>query len=372
MVNFKKYFTVAEINLRNLVYNLRNIEKKVAPAEVMAVVKADAYGHGAVPVTKALVDAGVKFFAVARLAEALELRNAGIKEKILIFGSLFQDEIPSAIDNNIRITLASEEDVKRVSEVAIKKRKIVHVHINVDTGMGRVGFLYDKAVPFILKSIENNNLNVEGLYSHFATSDCRDKSYAYEQLKKFRLVLSQLKKKKVKIPLIHMANSGDVLDIPESYFNMVRVGISLYGHYPSTETLESIPLKQVMTLKSKVLQIRRLPRGTNVSYGCHFTTKKETSIAILPIGYADGIHRAFTNKGKVMIKGKLYPIVGTVTMDLIMVDIGDDPIKAGDEVIFWGNSSGGVVQATKLAKRIGTISYELCCSVSKRVPRVYI
>jgi len=365
-------YTVAEINLDNLTYNLKNIRNRVAPAEVIAVVKADAYGHGAVPITKKLVDAGVKFFAVARLAEALELRDAGIKEKILIFGSLFDAEIQAAIDNNFRITLTNRDDIERVSKTASSKNKTAYVHINVDTGMGRVGFLYDEVLPYILRSIENNNLNVEGLYSHFATSDCMDKSYAYEQLKKFQLILSQLEERKVKIPIIHTANSGAILDMPESYFDMVRVGISLYGHYPSTETSESIPLKQVMTLKTKVLQIRRLLKGTNISYGCHFTTNKETSIAVLPIGYADGIHRAFTDKGKVMINGKLYPIVGTVTMDLIMVDIGDDPIKPGDEVIFWGNSPGGILQATEVAAQIGTISYELCCSVSKRVPRIYV
>lgn len=364
--------TVAEINLKNLVHNLNNIRKRVSPAKVMAVVKADAYGHGAIPITKQLAEEGVNYFAVAWFEEGMELRTAGITKDILVFGRLLPSEIPAAIDNNLTLTIANGKDIDLVNEIAKQKGKIAKVHINVDTGMGRIGLLYDEALPFILSSLNKKYLNIEGIYSHFATSDKKDKTYAYKQLSKFQSLLKQLNDRGVKIPIVHMANSGAVLDIPESYFDMVRVGISLYGHYPSTETSESIPLKQVMTLKTKVLLVRRIPKGANISYGCRYQTQKDTNIATLPIGYADGIFRYFTNIGKVLINGNLYPIVGTVTMDQIMVDVRNDPIKEGDEVIIWGNSPEGEIQAAKIAKQIGTISYELCCSVSKRVPRIYI
>lgn len=364
--------TVAEINLENLIYNLNNIRKKVSPAKVMAVVKADAYGHGAIPITKRLVKEGVNYFAVARLEEGIELRTNGITENILIFGRLFPDEIPAAIDNNLTLTIANIKDIDMINKIAKQKNKIAKAHINIDTGMGRIGLLYNEALPFVLLAIRKKNLNIEGIYSHFATSDKKDKTYAYNQLSRFQSLLKQLNDEGVKIPLIHMANSGATLDIPESYFDIVRVGISLYGHYPSTETSESIPLKQVMTLKTNIILVRRLPKGTNISYGCQYQTQKDTNIATLPIGYADGIFRYFTNVGKVLINGNLYPMVGTITMDQIMVDVGNDPVKEGDEVIIWGNSPEGEIQATKIAEQIGTISYELCCSISKRVPRTYI
>ncbi len=366
-----KPYTIAEIHPDHLVHNLTEIRKKVAPAEVMCVVKADAYGHGAVPITKRLVKEGVTQLAVARVSEALELRNAGIEENILIFGSLFPDEIESAIMNDVQISITDINDIETVRELAIRNSVFVKVHLNIDTGMGRAGVPFDKARSAIIKIVNIDQIKLVGIYTHFATSDERNKEYAELQLKRFEDIINELVEHLPYRPIIHASNSGAILDLPEACFDMVRAGISLYGHYPSTNTSESIRLKQVMTLKTKVSSTRHLPKGSSISYGQKYITTKETTIAVLPIGYADGIHRAFTNRGEVLINGKLYPMVGTVTMDQIMVDIGDDPVKVGDDVIFWGDTPQGSLQATEVAAKIGTIAYELCCSVSKRVPRVY-
>jgi len=367
-----KPYTIAEIHLDHLIHNLTQIRKKVAPAEVMAVVKADAYGHGAVPISKRLVKEGVTHLAVARIAEALELRNAGIEENILIFGSLFPDEIEAAILNDIQVTVIDPKDIDIISEIAIRNSIFVKVHLNIDTGMGRVGIPFDEARSAIIKIVNIDQIKLAGIYTHFATSDERNKEYAELQLRRFNDVVGEIIEHLPYRPMLHAANSGAILDLPKAKFDIVRAGISLYGHYPSTDTSESIPLKQVMTLKTKVSSTRRLPKGSSISYGRKYITPKETSIAVLPIGYADGIHRAFTNLGEVLINGKLYPMVGTVTMDQIMVDLGDDPVKVGDEVIFWGDTPQGSLQATKVADKIGTISYELCCAITKRVPRVYV
>ncbi|MBN2600843.1 MAG: alanine racemase [Candidatus Marinimicrobia bacterium] len=365
-------YTVAEIHLDHLVHNLTEIRKKVAPAEVLCVVKADAYGHGAVPVTKRLIKEGVINFAVARLAEALELRNAGIEENILIFGSLFPDEIETAVRNNIQVTITDSADIDTIRDIAVRNSIFVKVHLNVDTGMGRVGIPFDKARSAIIKLVNIDQLKLEGIYTHFATSDEQDKEYSKLQIRRFNSVINELLDQLPYRPLIHAANSGAILDLSETNFDMVRAGISLYGHYPTTETTESIRLKQVMTLKTHIGLLRRIKKGNSVSYGRRFITEKDTTIAVLPIGYADGVHRAMTNNADVMINGKLYPLVGTVTMDQIMVDVGDDPVQIGDEVIFWGDTPQGSLQATKVAARIGTIAYELCCAITKRVPRMYI
>lgn len=371
-MQYPQNITVAEIDLANLRYNYRNLKQRVAPAGVMAVVKANAYGHGAVPIAHCLQEEGVQYFAVARLSEALELVQAGITGKILIFGTLFPDELACAIAHDIRITITQPEDFTTIDYLAADLHKIADVHIKIDTGMGRVGLSTDRAFELIQLAINLKNISLEGIYTHFATADRRDKTFAKEQLVRFTQLLSKLRRAGITSPLIHAANSGAILDLPESYFDLVRPGIALYGHYPSSETSESIPLRQVMTLKTKVAQIRELPGGTSISYGRHYFTKNATRIAVLNIGYADGIQRSFSNKGEVLINGTLFPMVGTITMDQIMVEIGDAPVKTGDDVLIWGSSPKGILQASRVTAKIGTIAYELCCAVAPRIPRVYI
>lgn len=362
--------TFAEINLDHLAHNLTAIKQKIAPSEIICVVKANAYGHGAVAVTKRLVKEGVKRFAVAQFQEAMELRDSGVSHPILIFGRLFPDEISKAIKAGFRISLFGTEDIRWI-EKAVKDQP-ANVHVNVETGMGRMGVFFDQAPDFFDALLASKHCVWEGLYSHFSTSDETDKTYANLQFSRFQDILSRLEEKGERPAIIHMANSGAVLDLPESTFDAVRPGILLYGHYPSSETSRSIKIRQVMTLKTFVAHIRKIPADFPVSYGRKWTSEKPTTIAVLPIGYADGIQRSLSNIGEVLIQGKRYPLVGRVTMDHIMIDVGDDPISPGDPVVIWGEEPQGVIQALDVAQSIGTIPYELTCGVSSRVKRVYV
>jgi len=371
-MHFPQNTTIAEVDLNNLRYNYQNIKQKVAPAQIMAVVKANAYGHGAVPIAQCLRDQGVQYFAVARLCEAMELIQSGIDGEILIFGTLYDEEASFAIAHNIRITVTRAEDFVTYDRLAGALQKVAKVHVKIDTGMGRVGLPAIQAFDLIKASRKLKNIEIEGICTHFATADSRDKTFAYEQLARFNQIIKQLRQTGITSPLIHAANSGAILDLPETYFDMVRPGITLYGHYPSLETSESIPLRQVMSLKTRVAQIREVPGGTSISYGRLYFTKKVTRIAVLNIGYADGMPRAFSNKGQVMIKGQLFPIIGAVTMDQLMVEVGDADVKPGDEVLIWGNSPDGILSATQVAAKAGMLIYELCCAVAPRIPRVYL
>ena len=362
--------TCATIHLDRLRFNFRELRKKIAPARLIPVVKADAYGHGAISVSRCLVDEGADFLAVAQYQEARELRDSGIDVPILIFGRLFPDELPEAIRAGFRISLFGVEDIRWIERVPGSQAACVHV--NVETGMGRVGVLIDQEPEFFDRLKRSQRCVWEGLYSHFATSDEADKSYAREQLNRFNSLMKWLKTTCPLPPMFHMANSGGILDMPDSYFNACRSGIMLYGHYPSTETSRSIPLRQVMTLKTVVAHLRRLPAGHNVSYGRRWKTERETTIAVLPVGYADGVRRHLTGRLQVIVDGRRYPVVGTITMDQIMVDVGDDRVALGDEVLIWGDTDKGCIQVLDVAEAMGSIPYELTCGVSRRVQRVVV
>lgn len=364
---------IAEIDLKNLDYNLAQISKQVDPAKVIGVIKADAYGHGVVPVAKRLVKNDVDFFAVARIKEALELYEEGVDGKILIFARLNEEEICKAINLNFRMTLTNLRDISMIDQCAAKLSKKAVVHINIDSGMGRIGIFPEVVDLLIQKISECQHIEFEGIYSHFSTADSKDKEYANFQLKQFLEVLDKFEKADIQLPMVHMANSGGILDLPESYrnkFNAVRAGVMLYGCYPSVETTESVDIKPLMTIKTSVVEIREMQANQPVSYGLRYFTKEKTKIAVLPIGYADGITRLFTNKGRVFINGNFYPIVGTVTMDQIMVAV-DEKVQEGDEVIFWGNSNNIVIKPSEVAEIVGTIAYELCTSITRRVNKKY-
>jgi alanine racemase len=362
--------TWAEINLDSLAYNVKAIQEKVLPARVFPVVKADAYGHGALPVVRRLVREGFDMFAVAQFQEAMELRESGIHHPILIFGRIFPPQIPEAVKAGFRVTLFGKDDIRWIEEAGLDLP--AHVHANVETGMGRAGILLDHEPDFFDALVQSTRCRWEGLYSHFSTSDEMDKSYANLQLSRFRKIVSRVQLLDKRPSLVHMANSGAILDIPESYFDAVRPGILMYGHYPSPETSQSIKPRQVMTLKTYVAHLRDMPQGHPISYGRRWITPRRTNIAVLPVGYADGVRRGLTNKGEVLIRGKRYPMVGTVTMDQIMVNVGDDLIQPGDEVILWGDSAQGTIHVAEVAAKVGTIPYEVTCGVSQRVKRVYV
>ncbi len=363
------YRTCAEINLDHLAHNLHQIRDRVAPARVIPVVKADAYGHGAVACAGRLVREGVPMFAVAHFQEAMELRESGIDQAILVLGRLFPYQLPEAVKAGFRITVFGEEDLRWLEAAGAERP--VPVHVKIDTGMGRTGLLASRTDSFLNDLVQCRSIIWEGLFSHFATADEPDKRYANLQLARFRELLGRVRELARRPSLIHMASSAAILDLPESTFDAVRPGIIMYGHYPSRTTSQTIAPKQVMTLKTYVAHVREMPGGHPVSYGRRWSTPGPTRLVVLPIGYADGISRRLTNLGKVLIRGKQYPMVGTVTMDFIMVDVADDPVKVGDEVIIWGESSQGTIQLADVAERIGTIPYELTCMVSKRVRRVY-
>ena len=366
--------TRAEISLSNLKYNYLNIRKKVSKKPILAVVKADAYGHGMISVVAALEkldDKKPSYYGVALLEEALELRKSKTtKCPILVFAPLKFDEIEDYINNKITPTLTSQYEINKLLKYEFKKK--FKVHINIDTGMGRVGIPFQNAANLIAELSKNRMVQISGLYTHFATSDEKDKKFANIQLVRFNNVVNSLKEKKIEIGIIHSANSGAIIDIPESYFDMVRAGISLYGYYPSNETSESIKLKPVMSLISEVATVKTFPKGTPISYGRRYKTKNETNIISAPIGYADGIRRGLTNKMFCIIGNKKYPQVGTVTMDRIMFDIGKSTVKVGEKVIILGKSKNEIITATEWCNILKTIPYEITCGISKRVPRKYI
>lgn len=362
--------TRAEIYLDHLAHNARAVRDRVAPARVIPVVKADAYGHGAVPVTRRLFGEGFRMFAVARLEEALELRESGISSPILVFGRLFPDQIPQAVAAGLRISVFGTQDLDWIE--AARLAKPAHVHVKFDTGMGRVGVLAPEQGRLLERLTGSRVCVWEGAYSHFATSDEKDKGYAREQLRRFKKILGGFTALPALPQVAHMANSGAILDLPESRFDAVRPGILLYGHFPSRECSMDLPLKQVMALKTVVAHVRRVLPGFSVSYGRRWQSSRATTLVVLPIGYADGIRRHLSNTGEVLIRGKRFPIVGAITMDQTVVDVGEESVSPGEEVLLWGESAQGSIQALDVAERMGTIAYELTCGVTARVKRVYV
>lgn len=333
--------TKALINITNLKKNFLNIRKKVGKAKVMAVVKADAYGHGVKIVVDALNSLDRKkpeYFAVATPDEGVELRQLGIKQPILIFDPVDKYQVNKFFMFNLIPSVFTIEHLNIIvkEKQRLKSNKKILVHVKIDTGMHRLGVDYSEATAFIQKLSLNNNFVIDGIFTHFATSDEVGNSFAKQQIKRFDDVIRALKQKKIKYGLVHAANSGAIIDFPEAYYDMVRPGISLYGYFPSLQTSESIKLYPVMSLVSKVASIKRIKRGESISYSRRYFTTKDTNIISVPIGYADGFSRSLTNKAQAIIKGKIYKQVGTVTMDRIMFDVGNDKIKVDDDVILIG------------------------------------
>ncbi|WP_072150846.1 alanine racemase [Candidatus Kryptobacter tengchongensis] len=364
--------TRAEINLSAFEFNFNQVRKLIGGGtKIMAVVKANAYGHGAVEISKSAVSLGADYLAVAIPEEGVELRKNGINIPILVFTPAFEHQMELFIKYDLTATITSLHEAEKFNSLCEKFGKKVKCHIKIDTGMGRIGVNYKSAFEFVRRIYnEFKNLYIEGIYTHFATSDEKDKTFAYDQFERFINLIKELKFAGIEFQLKHCANSGAILDMPETYLDMVRPGIMLYGYHPSLEVLNKIELKPVMTLKSKVAFIKEIEPGTSISYGRKFIASGKTRIVTIPIGYADGYRRSLTNLGKVQINDKIFPVVGTVTMDQIMVDVGlSTEIKVGDDVILFGS---GTLTAWELAKLLGTIPYEICCNVSARVPRIYL
>ncbi len=363
-----------EIDLAAIRHNLQEIKRMVGPAvDIMAVVKAEAYGHGAIPVAKAAIASGARWLGVAMPEEGIQLRKAGIETPILIFGPIQPDQVGPVIQYDLTTAICNWESAVAMSGEAVKTAKPALVHLKVDTGMGRVGVQPDDAVDFMRKITRLPGLQVTGIFSHMATADEKDKNYARHQIQIFSAVVADLKKVGLLPEKVHLANSAGIMELPESHFNMVRPGIILYGLYPSNEVDRKKALfKPALALKVRVTFVKKVPAGSGISYGQRYHTKKESTVATIPIGYADGWSRLLTNKAEAMIKGKKYPIVGTICMDQCMIDLGDDTVEIGQEVVLIGESGKEKISADSLAEKMGTINYEITCMLSNRLPRVYL
>ncbi|WP_027356504.1 alanine racemase [Desulfofundulus thermocisternus] len=364
----------AEVNLGAIAHNIREIRKLIQPGtKLMAVVKADAYGHGAIPVARVALASGAQYLAVAILDEALALRREGITAPILILGYTPPEQACILVEYDLTQTVFSLEVARAISAAAETAGKIVRVHIKVDTGMGRIGVFPDEAPEFAEAISRLPGIFIEGVYTHMACADERDKTYTYWQFRRFKEALAGIKARGLTIPLKHVANSATTLDLPEMHLDMVRTGIIMYGLWPSSEVRRVIDLKPAMQLKARVAYIKRVPAGTSISYGRKFTTNSPSIIATLPLGYADGWSRLLSNKAEVLIHGQRAPLVGRVCMDQCMVDVTRIPgVQPGDEVVLFGVQGEQFLPVEEVASHIGTINYEMVCMISKRVPRIYL
>jgi alanine racemase len=365
----------AEIDLDNIAYNMQEIKKAAKSKEIIGVVKADAYGHGALDTAPVLLENGASRLAVAVASEAVELRRGGIECPIMILGFTPPSLIDILVRYDIEQTVYNYEFAYELSRMAEKKNKIARIHIAVDTGMGRIGFkAYENSVDEVFKISKLPNIIIEGLFTHFSSADEENKEYTYAQVEKYNWFYNRLVEKGVKINIRHVGNSAAVIDLPEVHFEAVRPGIILYGYYPSNEVLKNrIDIKPVMSLKTNIVHIKNMEIGEYISYGRKFMCSRNCRIATLPVGYADGYTRLLFGKGQVIVNGSFAPIVGRICMDQCMIDITDiEDVEIGDEVILMGESGGLKVTADDIAEAIGTISYEITCMISKRVPRVYM
>lgn len=369
----------AVINLSTLKSNFFNIRKRTKSVKIMAVVKADAYGHGMTETARFLNSLGKKapeYFAVAFPDEGVILRNASIRKPILVFEPFVKDQVKDLFRHNLIATVFSEEHLKILKDGYKKysngNKKKIRVHIKIDTGMNRLGIYYTSAREFIKRVHDDKDFKIDGIYTHFANSEEKDKSFPRLQTARLKEVIETLKKSNIKYGLVHAANSGAVLDLPEAYFDMVRPGILMYGYYPSLTTTESIKLNPVMSIISHVSSRKVLRKGDTVGYGRNFKAAKRTNIISVPLGYADGFSRALSGKVNAIINGKFYPQIGNVSMDRITFDIGEDKIKFGDRVTILGSDSKLEITAWDWCRILKTIPYEVICGFKKRIERVYI
>lgn len=361
--------THAVIDLTAVDHNIQQIIKRVNGKKIMAIVKANAYGHGIREITERVIKNGVEYIGVGFLEEAIFLRQNEIEAPILVMGGILGYQLKKFIQNDIDITVSSLELARHINEeLHLQKAR---VHLKIDTGMERIGVTHTYAVEFVKRVAQMKNIEIVGIYSHFATADEGDKSFTLTQLERFETILYELKKSGIEIPIKHIANSGAIADVDRSVFDMVRPGIAVYGIYPSGQVSTGMNLKPVLSLRSKVVFIKRVPKNTGISYGLKYYTENDSNIVTVPIGYGDGYSRLLTNKGEVLIRGKRYPVVGAVCMDQLMVNVGDDRVEIGDEVVLIGQAANEEITATELADKIGTIPYEITCMINARVPRFY-
>lgn len=362
------YATWLEIDLKTLVNNLHQIENLTA-TPALAVIKANAYGHGLAKVAEALEKAGIAWLGVARAEEALELREAGVNTPILVLGYTPPAIAPEAIKQDVSLCVYDLHVMKTYDQLAQKENKSARIHIKVDTGMSRLGIKPDELEEFVAASNKLSHTTLEGIFSHLSKADEADKSYTKQQVQKFELSLRKIKRDGL---LIHSANSAGALSYPDSHYNLVRLGIALYGLSPSSNVSVPKGIKPALSWKALVSQVKKVPKGTLVSYGGIYETAKDEMIATVPVGYGDGFRRVPHQSASVLIHGQKAPVVGRVCMDNIMVNVSHiKDVKIDDEVVIIGEQNGAKQSADDLAEAWGTINYEVVTGLSARLPRIY-
>lgn len=367
--------TWVEISLDALRHNMQAFRNSL-PEEMklMAVVKADAYGHGALQVAKECMACGASYLAVAFMDEALELRRGGIEAPVLVLGHTPAEAVPLAVEYGITINVYSDDVLEALARRSAEEPP-VKIHIKVDSGMGRLGLhRKEEAIAFVEKALSLPGVEVEGLFTHYACADEADKAYTMNQHQRFERVVTYFRSKGVEFPYVHAGNTATAIDSPEISYNMVRLGIGMYGLYPSEEVRKDrVALRPVMSLKTRVVMLKAMEEGAGVSYGALYHASEGEEVATLAVGYADGFSRMLTGKAEALIRGKRVPVVGRICMDQCMISLRDvSGASVGDEVVLFGEQEGLILPAEELAEKLGTVNYEIVCMISHRVPRVYI
>lgn len=366
--------TWAEIDLRAIKHNLKEIRRVTHPgADIMAVVKANAYGHGVLPVASVVLANGATSLAVAIPEEGIYLRRQGISVPILLLGLTLPEQAEEIVRNHLTPTVATWDSAVALADAARRLDSSVNVFVKLDTGMHRIGLQCDEAIEFVKNLLTLKGVVVQGIFTHFSMSDMRDKSYTHRQFRCFKQVVTALRNQGIDIPLKSTANSAAVSDLPDTHLDIVRPGIILYGLPPSAEVGGSLSLRPAMQFKTRVIYVKKVPAGSKISYGGTFTTSAASVIATLPVGYADGYNRLLSNKADVLIQGTRCPVVGRVCMDQITVDVTHLPsVSIGEEAVLFGRQGQEEISVDEIANILNTINYEVVCWVSDRVPRVYI
>jgi alanine racemase len=362
--------TWVEVNLTRLTQNLQAIRAHVTPAKVMIIVKANAYGHGLAEVSKHLSSL-VDYIGVAVLEEGILLRELGVKTPILILGGIWGDQVPHYLQHDLTLTASSVERLEQIDTVATQMGVKAKVHLKIDTGMERIGVHYYNAHTILERALSCPSVQVEGIFSHFANADSHDLAHAHLQLERFIEVLRFYEDRSLPMPIRHMANSPAILQLPESYFDMVRPGIMLYGVYPTSEIAHTVRVEPALAWKSRVVYFKVVNPGHPVSYGSTWQSDHPVRVVTLPVGYGDGYFRNLSNNTQVLIRGKKYPQVGRICMDQMMVNIESDSAFNGDEATLLGEAGGETISAQDLADWAGTIPYEVLTNINTRVPRLY-
>ena len=377
----------AEIDLKSIAHNIKELRRITHPdARLMGVVKANGYGHGAIEVARCALQNGAEVLGVARVEEGMRIREAGIEVPILIFGYTIPELTADLLEYDLTQTVYTCASAQELSQTATALKKKIKIHLKVDTGMGRLGLLpqnfqRDNSGTLNAVAIEESlaiagldGLELEGIFTHFATADSADKTYAEDQLDLFMNFLNRLRKAGLEPPVRHAANSAALIDMPQSHLDMVRPGIASYGLYPSDEVNKKhVLLKPAMALKARIIHLKKVPAGFKVSYGSTHQTPKATTIATIPIGYADGLNRLLSSSGQMLVHGQRAPIIGRVCMDLTMLDVGHiDNVQMGDEVVIFGQQGSDSITVDEIASSLNTINYEIVSTITDRVPRVYL